>query len=42
MANDRQTPETANAKRLHCCVADDLIGRMVDFLRVASPAIRRH
>jgi len=42
MANDRQTPETANAKSLLCCVADDLIGRMVEILRVASLAIRRH
>jgi hypothetical protein len=42
LANDRQTPETANAKRLRCCVVSDLIGRMVDILRVARPAIRRH
>jgi hypothetical protein len=42
IVNDSQTPETADAKSLRCCVADDLIGRMVDILRVARRAIRRH
>lgn len=39
VANDRQVPEIANTKSLLCCVTDDLIGRMVDILRVARPAI---
>lgn len=42
IVNDNQIPETADAKSLRCCVADDFIGRMVDILRVARRAIRRH
>lgn len=30
VANVRQAPETVNARSLLWCVADDLIGRMVD------------
>lgn len=38
-ANDSQVHEMANTKSLLCCITDDLIGRMVDILRVARPAI---